>query len=299
MMFVMLVAGIGLVLAGLLATGYGILIKEFSTGNTLIITGVMAVCTGAMMLALWMAVRELKTIVRRLGTGASEAHGEARGEAMVRPVLPGAATRDSAPANGGFPAEQPGGPGSFSPAAPPAFSPAAPPPWQNEAVLRDHPIPEPMHPEPPSSASKPKRNLLFSSTSRKERERAQARSGEPLPPDLLPSDLRSRPPSVPPVETAEPQPASFDDAWPRAERARPGEISPQRRSGRMPPTLAEANGGLALPEDQPEVTVLKSGVVDGMAYSLYSDGSIEAQMPEGMMRFASIDELRAHLDQRL
>jgi hypothetical protein len=300
MMFVMLVAGIGLVLAGLLATGYGILIKEFSTGNTLIITGVMAVCTGAMMLALWMAVRELKTIVRRLGTGASEARGEARGEAMVRSVLPGAAARDSAPANGGFAAaEQPGGPGSFSPAAPPAFSPAAPPPWQNEAVLRDHPIPEPMHPEPPSSTSKPKRNLLFSSTSRKERERAQARSGEPLPPDLLPSDLRPRPPSVSPVETAEPQPASFDDAWPRAERARPGEMSPQRRSGRMPPTLAEANGGPALPEDQREVTVLKSGVVDGMAYSLYSDGSIEAQMPEGMMRFASIDELRAHLDQRL
>ena len=67
----------------------------------------------------------------------------------------------------------------------------------------------------------------------------------------------------------------------------------------MPPTLAEANGGPAHSEDQPEVTVLKSGVVDGMAYSLYSDGSIEAQMPEGMMRFASIDELRAHLDQRL
>ena len=70
-------------------------------------------------------------------------------------------------------------------------------------------------------------------------------------------------------------------------------------AGRMPPTLAEANGGPAHIEDQPEVTVLKSGVVDGMAYSLYSDGSIEAQMPEGMMRFASIDELRAHLDQRL
>jgi hypothetical protein len=286
MMFVMLVAGIGLVLAGLLATGYGISIKEFSTGNTLIITGVMAVCTGAMMLALWMAVRELKTIARRLGTGVPEARGDA--------------TRDSASANGGFPAaEQLGGPGPFSPPPPPpAFAPAAPPPWQNEAVLRDHPIPEPMHPEPPSSASKPKRNLLFSSTSRKERERAQARSSEALPPDLLSSDLRPRPPTVPPVETAEPQPASFDDAWPKAERARSGEISPQRRSGRMPPTLAEPNGGPARPEDQPEVTVLKSGVVDGMAYSLYSDGSIEAQMPEGMMRFASIDELRAHLDQR-
>jgi hypothetical protein len=103
---------------------------------------------------------------------------------------------------------------------------------------------------------------------------------------------------VPPVETAEPQPAPFEDPWPKAERAKAGEISPPWRSSRMPPTLAEANGGLARPEDRPEVMVLKSGVVDGMAYSLYSDGSIEAEMPEGMMRFASIDELRAHLDQR-
>jgi hypothetical protein len=296
MMFVMLVAGIGLVLAGLLAIGFGIPIKEFSTGNTLIIVGVIGVCTGAIMLALWMTVRELKNIARRLGSGVPEA----RGEAAVRPVLPVAAARDSTPAGGGFlAAEQPGGSGPFSPAAPPGFSPAPPPPWQNEAVLRDHPIPEPMHPEPPSSASKPKRNLLFSSTSRKERERAQARSSEMLPPDLLSSDLRPKPPNVPPVETADPQGASFDDAWPKAERVKPGEISPQRRSSRMPPTLAEANGGPAHAEDQPEVTVLKSGVVDGMAYSLYSDGSIEAQMPEGMMRFASIDELRAHLDQRL
>jgi hypothetical protein len=75
----------------------------------------------------------------------------------------------------------------------------------------------------------------------------------------------------------------------------------------MPSTFADAAAGAAEAdrvapaariEDQAQVTVLKSGVVDGMAYSLYSDGSIEAQMPEGMMRFASIDELRAHLDQR-
>jgi len=287
MIFVMLVAGIGLVLAGLLAIAYGIGV-QLSTGNTLIVAGMIGVCTGMIMLGFWTTVRELRNIARRLGNGVPEARGE---------ELPVAAARDSAPAGGGFPAaEQPGGSGPFAP-APPAFSPAAPPPWQNEAVLRDHPIPEPMHPEPPS-APKPKRNLLFSSTSRKERERAQGRSGEALPPDLLSSDLRSRPPTVPPVETAEP-PASFDDAWPRAERAKPGEIPPPRRSGRMPPTLAEGNGGPAHPEDRPEVTVLKSGVVDGMAYSLYSDGSIEAQMPEGMMRFASIDELRAHLDQRL
>ena len=285
MVFVMLVAGIGLVLAGLLAIAYGIGV-QLSTGNTLIIAGMIGVCTGMIMLGFWTTVRELKNIARRLGNGLPDA----RGEAGLRPVLPVAGTRDSAPAGGGFPAaEELGGPGPFSPAAPP-------PPWQNEAVLRDHPIPEPMHPEPPPSA-KPKRNLLFSSTSRKERDRAQARSGDALPPDLLSSDLRPRA-TVPPVETAEPQPAPFEDPWPKAERAKAGEISPPWRSSRMPPTLAEANGGLARPEDRPEVIVLKSGVVDGMAYSLYSDGSIEAEMPEGMMRFASIDELRAHLDQR-
>ena len=290
MMFVMLVAAIGLVLTGLLAVAYGIGV-QLSTGNTLIIAGVVGVCTGAIMLGFWMTVRELKNISRQLAGGVPEA----RGEAMGRPGLAGAAMRDSAPAGGDFLApEQAGGSGPFSPAAAP-FSPAPPPPWQNEAVLRDHPIPEPMHPEPPPP-SKSKRNLMFSSTSRKERERAQTRSSETLPPDLLSPDLRSRPPTVPPVETAEPP--AFDDAWPRADRARPGEISPQRRNSRMPPTRAEANGGPPLPEDQPEVMVLKSGIVDGMAYSLYSDGSIEAQMPEGMMRFASIDELRVHLDQR-
>ncbi|WP_028348924.1 hypothetical protein [Bradyrhizobium murdochi] len=294
MMVVMLVAGIGLVLAGLLAIGFGIPIKEFSTGNTLIIAGVIGVCTGAIMLALWIAVRELKNVARRLAASMPEA----RGEAAVRPVLPAGATRDSASFGGGFPAaEQPAGPGSFSP-TPPPFSPAAPPPWQNEAVLRDHPIPEPTHPEPPPSAPKPKRNLLFSSTSRRERERAQGRAGEPVPPDLLSSDLRSNPPTVPPVEPAETPRASFEDAWPKAERAKSGETPPQRRGGRTPPAPVETNGGPPRTEDQPAVTVLKSGVVDGMAYSLYSDGSIEAQMPEGMMRFASIDELRAHLDQR-
>ena len=296
MVFVMLVAGIGLVLAGLLAIAYGIGV-QLSTGNTLIIAGMIGVCTGMIMLGFWTTVRELKNIARRLGNGLPDA----RGEAGLRPVLPVAATRDSAPAGGGFPAAEPlGDPGPFSPAAPPAFSPAPPPPpWQNEAVLRDHPIPEPMHPEPPPSASKPKRNLLFSSTSRKERERAQARSSESLPSDMLSPDLRSMPPIGPLDDPAERPPASFEDAWPKPERARPDEMAAQRRSSRMPPTLAEANGGPAPPEDRPEVTVLKSGVVDGMAYSLYSDGSIEAQMPEGMMRFASIDELRAHLDQRL
>ena len=45
------------------------------------------------------------------------------------------------------------------------------------------------------------------------------------------------------------------------------------------------------------VSILKSGVVDGMAYALYSDGSIEAQLPQGTLRFGSITELRNHIEQ--
>jgi hypothetical protein len=43
--------------------------------------------------------------------------------------------------------------------------------------------------------------------------------------------------------------------------------------------------------------VLKSGVVNGMPYTLYADGSIEAQLPEGTLRFGSITELRNHIEQ--
>ena len=147
------------------------------------------------------------------------------------------------------------------------------------------------------------RSLLFSSSSRKERERAQTRTAEPAAPEFPPAPAVAPPPPI--AEPNEVPAATFDDAWPKSERARGADAPPlPRRPTRTPSTFTEA---AAIPdrpspppraEEQPPVTVLKSGVVDGMAYSLYSDGSIEAQMPEGMMRFASIDELRSHLDQR-
>ena len=52
----------------------------------------------------------------------------------------------------------------------------------------------------------------------------------------------------------------------------------------------------AEPAAAPEraAAILKSGVIDGMAYTLYADGSIEAELPQGTVRFASVDALRAH-----
>jgi hypothetical protein len=297
MMVVVLVAGIGFVLAGLVAVGFGIPVNEFSFGNTLITSGVVTACTGAILIGLWIVVRELKATAARLGAGIPP---RARAGSPL-PSAP-AVLSDQAP-DAGFPfsRDEPQDAGAAESAA------SSPPPWQDEVLARDrtrHDAPSEPEPAPEAApAVKPRRNLLFSSSSRKERERAQARTADPVAPDFHPA------PAVapPPPKASEPAPpATFDDAWPQSERARAVDVSP-RRSGRTPSTFTEGSAGATgtdrnppapRNEEQPPVTVLKSGVVDGMAYSLYSDGSIEAQMPEGMMRFASIDELRSHLDQR-
>jgi len=282
MLIVVLGAGIGLLVAGLAALGYGFLIKEFGLGNTLIQAGTVAACSGLLMVGLWVVGRELQAVARRLGAGAA---------AALQPPLP--IEPSLAPALAPPPPRNQ--PASDDMVA--AADPAAPPPWvEGRDPAEVQPAPSAAEASPPV---KPRRNLLFTSTSRKERERAAARSSEPLAPDLLSDDLRPDPAADAPAApaAAAPQPANFDDAWPKPDRAKPGDPLP-RRSARAPSTFSEAAANIPPREETPQVTVLKSGIVDGMAYSLYSDGSIEAQMPEGMMRFASIDELRSHLDQR-
>ncbi|SFJ43336.1 DUF308 domain-containing protein [Bradyrhizobium sp. cf659] len=287
MTLALLIAGIVAVLAGLLAILFGFTVREFSLGSTLIISGTIGVCSGLLLAGLHVVVLELKGIARRLAGSA------AASEVRVRPVLPGLALP-------GAPAPEPAPATRAEPTAPP--SPAAPPPWLGEAPARPRvePPPAPEPPAPPAAPETPRRrNLLFASTSRKERERAEAKATEGSPPPLAEPAAPAAPDT---------QPASFDDAWPKPDRMRPPEppaASSRRPPPRSPSTFVEAAPPPAPPEPEPApaveqapVTVLKSGIVDGMAYSLYSDGSIEAQMPEGMMRFASIDELRAHLDQR-
>ena len=92
MMVVLLIAGIGILLAGLLGIGFGIPVKEFSFGNTLIVTGAVAACTGMIMLSLWAIVRELKNLALQLGSGvattsrADTPRRSAAGSAASRPA---------------------------------------------------------------------------------------------------------------------------------------------------------------------------------------------------------------------
>jgi hypothetical protein len=129
-------------------------------------------------------------------------------------------------------------------------------------------------------------------------------------------DPRARP--TPGVERSR----KFDAYWPKKQRAVPG--APPARAVQPatsaapppPPVLLPVEPALPaeptqfqfrepVPEPHSEagangsaqVSVLKSGVVDGMAYTLYSDGSIEAQLPQGTLRFGSIAELRNHIEQ--
>ena len=98
---------------------------------------------------------------------------------------------------------------------------------------------------------------------------------------------------------------AFDALWPKAPRlphaapppaaltASPSAIEPEQG-----PEPAPAAALTPEPEEtSAEASVLKSGVVDGMAYTLFSDGSIEAQLPQGTLRFGSITELRIHIEQ--
>lgn len=99
-----------------------------------------------------------------------------------------------------------------------------------------------------------------------------ALEGVPPPVDLapltrVPEEPRIAPPAVPP-----PKPA--------------------------PPPLRTAKPATSAANGTPETTVYKSGVIDGMAYSLFMDGSIEAELPQGKVKFASVDELQKYLTAR-
>jgi len=289
-MFLLVIAGIAAIVAGVAAIWFGIPVKEFSFGNTMILAGAIAICNGLLLMGLGVVVRELKALRRSLRERpldviphATEGHMLPAGSiAGRRPRLDRDEPRvDHIPSESVVPAPL-GRPTASRPDdSGGTFGPEAERRDGEEGTLS----PEPAPVAPPARA---RRNLLFSS-SRKERGGREAAVKSPV---GTPSAA-----SAPDVETrgaSQPHP-SFNDTWPRGERSPRVEAPVPRRDVRLsPPLQVERERPPA--QGEPSATVVKSGTVDGMAYSLYSDGSIEAQMPEGMMRFASIEQLRTHID---
>jgi hypothetical protein len=107
-----------------------------------------------------------------------------------------------------------------------------------------------------------------------------------------------------PGRRPQPKNSIFDTLWPKASLAS-AEAQKAPAARPIPVAAASAQASQAPVEPAPAVSsqapaavsILKSGVVEGMAYTLYSDGSIEAQLPGGTVRFSSITELRSHIEQ--
>jgi len=152
------------------------------------------------------------------------------------------------------------------PAVAPAYEPAPEPVVRIEPKVE--PLPEPVH----------------------------AAAPEPVP------EVAEQPPEVAVEEPAplapKPEPdRSFDAVWSGTLDRPARETAPAAVAVGVAVVEAVRPAAVA-PPSVPEVGIFKSGVIDGMAYTLYTDGSIEAELPQGTVKFASIDELRAYLTAR-
>ncbi|MGH6738766.1 MAG: DUF308 domain-containing protein, partial [Bradyrhizobium sp.] len=119
--------------------------------------------------------------------------------------------------------------------------------------------------------------------------------------------------SRPAKQPERPKTSMFESLWPKGTRSgrdgqtaiaqipAPPPAEPEQRAEpspvvQPPPIPQQPASTPTLTPTATPVSILKSGVVDGMAYTLYSDGSIEAQLAKGTLRFGSITELRNHIE---
>ena len=131
---------------------------------------------------------------------------------------------------------------------------------------------------------------------------AEPKSQEPKSPEQRVPEARPNEPKQPVQKSAELQ-------WPDAKRSEqlPGKARTPKKPAAADDTREAASerghDDHAEPAEHDAgahaVAILKSGVVDGMGYTLYVDGSIEAELPQGTLRFASINELRGHLEKTM
>jgi hypothetical protein len=296
MSVILLVLGILITGAGVVTIGYGISIYEPSLGNALLIAGTTMFSAGLILIGLAAAVGQLNEIARALRGPRPAARTQ--GRPPEPGALPAATVRvPPAPAPVPARAQQPpppmkpkveervGEPASAEGGAPVSASAierlrsslARKPvdPQENEAAPLAPPPPEPAVPLAPIVAAKGTNGATPP---------AGAEAGEE--PKKAPLDFLFR------GKQREAPSDSFETVWPkrgqRKDDQAPAKESPKRS---WPPETAAAE------EEEPrQPAILKSGVVDGMAYTLYADGSIEAQLPQGTVRFGSIAELRAHIE---
>lgn len=266
MSFVLMVVGLLATAIGAILIGFGIPINEFSLGNTLILAGTVTIVGGLVIFAISRAVSQLSRIGDALASRPFSVPAAMPSEAY-----------DPHPDVGRH--APPRGPAAPRPRADTPPAPRAPEPRLQADEFELPEEVEPVRPPPPARTN-PADSTAAAASAPKPGWRPPRPSAEP------------RPAAKPAPDAPRPAAGSdnpFDAAW-EDRKAPPPAAAPARREPAPAPAASSE------PARQEPVSVLKSGVVDGMAYTLYTDGSIEAELAQGVVRFGSIEELRNHLE---
>jgi hypothetical protein len=322
------------VVAGLAMIGFGIPINEFSLGNTLIFAGTTALTGGLILFGLGAAVAQLQRISDVLAARPVPRPG--RQPEAFEPQAPGGRSSGPGQGRVNFPPKTTAAwSGSEQQPMDPHYSGAPSYDAVQESYDRPAPgyAPMPRYPNEPQAYAPeydeaplapvrqhaPAYAPSYAPPARPNEVPDDAYRGQsaPKPPGLNGSGARHEPNldaaawrNAPPLDRP-PQTVNFDAIWPGEQRANEQRQAEQRQAKAEPaprqpwqpePAAAPAaeprrNEQALRPSSEPRaVAVLKTGVVDGMNYTLYVDGSIEADLPQGMLRFASINDLRNHLE---
>jgi hypothetical protein len=310
MYLVLLWFGAVLSLAGLALAGAGLSLRDGSFDAGLFTPGVVAAVGGLLLIGLGLALRTLQQIERALAARpmlrvvqepiagsaeASDQFGEADILAFPSQTKQVVAPRAAAPRTSDDE---------------PAHAPAEAPPEATRLGNRSYPPLTKAADAAPGEANAEMDTQYFD-------RRSNGTLSTRIPPRL---PISARPTAA----TERSKSPALDAVWPKGSRSLRGAQSEpvQVAGGRtMQPrhtteeaveyrsahntapnttqtTMQNLASSAATAYDEPvPISVLRSGIVDGMAYTLYSDGSIEAQLPQGTLRFGSITELREHLEQ--
>jgi hypothetical protein len=286
----LLALGAAITAAGVALVASGVSLQDHAFDVSNVTPGIIAIIGGCILLGLAFVVRALLRVERAL---------------MTKP-MPRAARPNEIPAEGST--ERAGEPRIPFPTQPKTAGTAASPATAEqaavEASLDKSPSADRIESAPVVDAGDA--SLLPNAPPRPEDDNGIAHAG------LGKFNGSAHPTTAPrvasgPPQRLQPKSSIFDTLWPKTPRstteAQPAPAQPQPASVAEAP-VAQAAGPApsAMPPAAPTqisagLSILKSGVVEGMAYTLYSDGSIEAQLPSGTLRFRSITELRSHIEQ--
>jgi hypothetical protein len=314
MSVILLMLGIVVASAGAAAICFGIPINELILGSTLIIAGATALTGGLVLIGLSTVVSELNHLAEALRARPSARPGRQAAEAQERvAAAPFPPSSRPAPPQVPFPERQkveasrrdlgPAEPRQPAPSAVEVSAAAVerlrssiPRRGRSESSVVAELEEVPLSPNGAAPHSQPAR-VPVAETAPEPKAEGAARAGDATAAEAPKASrldflFRSKPVRQAPSE-------SFDTVWPaEGQAAKDASRDSEPRFKRSARPAAEAPP-YAEPAPAPAgepAAILKSGVVNGMAYTLYADGSIEAKLPHGTVRFGSIAELRAHIE---